>query len=89
MCARAVQAMRHVIHDVTDQDNQGAVPSPEYFKLVGLPASTSRGGNQEHSLVLEHCWCLPSHVDKQLGVGAGHVGVVRRESADMHHSVVL
>ncbi len=89
MCARAVQAMRHVIHDVTDQDSQGNIPGPEHFKLVGLPAGASRGGNQEHPLVLEHCWSLPSHVDKQLGVGAGHMGVVRRERADMHHPVVL
>lgn len=89
MCVLALQAMRYVTHDVTDQESQGDVPSPEYFELVGLPAGATRGGHQEHPLVLEHCWCLPSHVDKQLGVAAGHMSVVRRERADMHHSVVL
>lgn len=81
--------MRYVIHDVADRESQGDVPSPKHFELVGLPASAARGGNQEDPLVLEHCWRLPSHVDKQLGVGAGHMGVVGGESADVHHSVVL
>ena len=35
-------------------------PGPEDFQLVGLPAGAARGGNQEHLVVLEHGWRLPT-----------------------------